>query len=406
MSSWIKMRTNLKTDPKFLRLSRAIASSDDIMKHITQAGSDAVLDEVLTDHAIHALVFTALYSVWAACNQHARSGVWTDVSFKDIDDIAGLKGFGTAMEGVGWATHSVEDGVGTITFPNFLEWNSPLKNYRSKEAGASGDGHIAGEGQLKQKISRHNNRVRQARYRARALKQKLLSEGLEVPAEVERVAKQPGLHPDASIDEYLSAHHIDTTLPTYASIKKRLASTAGLVVETSPPTDVPAAPAAIDAPAESKALEGVLVEPLNEPFSTDSTPSVIEPETAQGSGTSIQRIEKLTVPASKAQQGSFEMHIDWQPTDAIYHRLEMAGKPTELLTFDVLANFKSFHLNSGRSQRQSRWEHQLFSWVQRAPHMRSAGSKAGAYQAPSRSPAASRYDYDDDVNDLDWMRGL
>jgi hypothetical protein len=49
----------------------------------------------------------------------------------DIDEIAGIPGFGEAMEYVGWALHNAEKDA--IILPNFTEWNTPAKDRTAAE---------------------------------------------------------------------------------------------------------------------------------------------------------------------------------------------------------------------------------------------------------------------------------
>jgi hypothetical protein len=49
----------------------------------------------------------------------------------DIDEIAGIPGFGEAMEYVGWALH--DDEKDAIILPNFTEWNTPAKDRTAAE---------------------------------------------------------------------------------------------------------------------------------------------------------------------------------------------------------------------------------------------------------------------------------
>jgi hypothetical protein len=49
----------------------------------------------------------------------------------DIDEIAGIPGFGEAMQYVGWALH--DDEKDAIILPNFTEWNTPAKDRTAAE---------------------------------------------------------------------------------------------------------------------------------------------------------------------------------------------------------------------------------------------------------------------------------
>jgi hypothetical protein len=50
---------------------------------------------------------------------------------EDLDDIAGVPGFGKAMQSAGWL--SVDESAATLTFPNFGQWNTPAKDTTAAE---------------------------------------------------------------------------------------------------------------------------------------------------------------------------------------------------------------------------------------------------------------------------------
>jgi hypothetical protein len=50
---------------------------------------------------------------------------------EELDDIAGIKGFGQAMQAAGWLEADHE--AATLTFPNFGQWNTPGKDSTAAE---------------------------------------------------------------------------------------------------------------------------------------------------------------------------------------------------------------------------------------------------------------------------------
>ena len=50
---------------------------------------------------------------------------------EDLDDIAGIEGFGQAMRAAGWL--EVDEAAANLTFPNFGQWNTPAKDTTAAE---------------------------------------------------------------------------------------------------------------------------------------------------------------------------------------------------------------------------------------------------------------------------------
>lgn len=87
---WIKMRTNLWDDP---RVSKMVDMTD----------------------TSEAQVIGALYWLWAMADQHSAEGFLPSLSFKQINRKVGVKGFGEALEAIGWGAE-LQDGVLIINF--------------------------------------------------------------------------------------------------------------------------------------------------------------------------------------------------------------------------------------------------------------------------------------------------
>jgi len=114
---WIKMRAALTTCPKVAAISRAIGIADEFSG--------------LSRHAMRLLVVGGLHAVWAAVNEHTSDGVMANAYPEDLDDIAGVPGFGKAMQTAGWL--EVDQSAATLTFPNFGQWNTPAKDTTAAE---------------------------------------------------------------------------------------------------------------------------------------------------------------------------------------------------------------------------------------------------------------------------------
>ena len=114
---WIKMRAALTTCPKVAAMARAIGLADEFRE--------------LTRHSMRLLVVGGLHAVWAAVNEHTTDGVMANAHPEDLDDIAGIEGFGEAMRTAGWL--QVDEAACTLTFPNFGQWNTPAKDSTAAE---------------------------------------------------------------------------------------------------------------------------------------------------------------------------------------------------------------------------------------------------------------------------------
>jgi hypothetical protein len=114
---WIKMRAALTTCPKVAAMARAIGMADEFSG--------------LSRHSMRLLVVGGLHAVWAAVNEHTADGVMTNTYPEDLDDIAGIDGFGSAMRSAGWL--EVDEAAQTLTFPNFGQWNTPAKDITAAE---------------------------------------------------------------------------------------------------------------------------------------------------------------------------------------------------------------------------------------------------------------------------------
>jgi hypothetical protein len=114
---WIKMRAALTTCPKVAAMARAIGLADEFSG--------------LSRHSMRLLVVGGLHAVWAAVNEHTADGVMANAYPEDLDDIAGIDGFGLAMKSAGWL--EVDEAAQTLTFPNFGQWNTPAKDTTAAE---------------------------------------------------------------------------------------------------------------------------------------------------------------------------------------------------------------------------------------------------------------------------------
>lgn len=124
--SWIKMRGSLMTNPKVIKMARLLLQDPEFLQWYAHDG--VTLDP---SHAVtrrHVTVVTrvtvgALTPLWAQVNECAGTDfILPDASLFEVDEMAGVPGFGRALEGVGWLR--VLPDSGGVEFPNFTEHNT------------------------------------------------------------------------------------------------------------------------------------------------------------------------------------------------------------------------------------------------------------------------------------------
>ncbi len=102
---WIKMRVDLATSPKVVRMASAL-------------------------RADRLRVVGALHAVWSLFDVHSVDGQLDGYSADTIDDLIGFPGFGAAMIAVGW----LEESGDSLCTPRFDEHNGQSAKRRAQEA--------------------------------------------------------------------------------------------------------------------------------------------------------------------------------------------------------------------------------------------------------------------------------
>lgn len=102
---WIKVRTNLWTDPRVSQLC-----------DLTDASKPAVVG--------------ALYWLWSSADEHTQDGHMPGLSIKAIDRESGVPGMGAALLTIDW----IEDTPGGITLKRFDEHNGASAKSRAQTA--------------------------------------------------------------------------------------------------------------------------------------------------------------------------------------------------------------------------------------------------------------------------------
>jgi hypothetical protein len=103
--AWIKMRTNLDTDPRVLAMASTLGLAD-----------------------LH--VVGCLWKVWSWADSHTLDGNAICVTDVTLDRFTGVTGFAQAMRSVGWLAGA----DGAISFPRFAEHNGQTAKKRAETA--------------------------------------------------------------------------------------------------------------------------------------------------------------------------------------------------------------------------------------------------------------------------------
>lgn len=115
-ADWIKMRSDLGTHPKVVRIMSALKAD----KSRTESGR--VSDKLR--------VIGALHAVWSLFDMHSEDGRLEGYSADVIDSLIDFEGFAKAMMSVGWLEQDGE----TLVMPRFDEHNGKSAKRRAQEA--------------------------------------------------------------------------------------------------------------------------------------------------------------------------------------------------------------------------------------------------------------------------------
>lgn len=99
---WIKMTVGLRSHPKVVRMASALKAD-------------------------RLRVIGGLFAVWSVFDQHSPDGLLEGYTLQAIDEDLGWKGFGAAMESIGWLIES-DDG---LSAPRFEDHNGASAKRRA-----------------------------------------------------------------------------------------------------------------------------------------------------------------------------------------------------------------------------------------------------------------------------------
>jgi hypothetical protein len=85
---WIKVRVNLHSHPKVVRIVSAVCPQN--------------VRDAIGQTAARCMVIGALHAAWCLFDMHSTDGRLDGYSPEDLDQVVGLAGFSNAMQRVGW----------------------------------------------------------------------------------------------------------------------------------------------------------------------------------------------------------------------------------------------------------------------------------------------------------------
>jgi hypothetical protein len=109
---WIKMRTDLQTHPKIVRILSALRPQS------------------VGDKSESYRVIGGLHAAWSVFDAHSTDGKLRGYTPDLLDHVIGWPGFARAMEAVGWLTF---DGIETLALPEFEAHNGQSAKRRAED---------------------------------------------------------------------------------------------------------------------------------------------------------------------------------------------------------------------------------------------------------------------------------
>lgn len=116
-ADWIKMRCDLQTHPKIVRILSAICPQS--VRNLSEMRPEKLR------------IVGALHAVWSVFDMHTVDGFLRGYTLEMMDDVIGLPGFSQAMVDVGWLAY---DGPETLVMPDFESHNGKGAKRRAEDA--------------------------------------------------------------------------------------------------------------------------------------------------------------------------------------------------------------------------------------------------------------------------------
>ena len=116
---WIKMRTDLQSHPKVVRILSALCPQG------------------VREQSEKFRVIGGLHAVWSIFDAHSEDGSLKGYTPDLLDHMIGWQGFSRALESVGWLSF---DGMETLTLPEFTAHNGQSAKRRGEDQKRKRDG--------------------------------------------------------------------------------------------------------------------------------------------------------------------------------------------------------------------------------------------------------------------------
>ena len=165
---WIKMRADLHTHPKVVRIASALKAD-------------------------RLLIVGGLHAVWCLFDMHSEDGMLSGYTTKTVDELIGCNGFASAMCAVKWLV-SEADG---LSLPEFDEHNGQSAKRRATETKRKREERVEGASASARKPSASNAEKKRSREEKRReeTSSSLRSEDVTpaTPGEVCKAMRQAGM---------------------------------------------------------------------------------------------------------------------------------------------------------------------------------------------------------------------
>lgn len=130
MALWSKIRYDLQTDPRVLKIASLIAPNLAPYAFTAAAKDLFQAEPVLHQRVLRDVTVAALQRVWQRVAQHGCNGVIVATSLSVLDQYAEIPNFGAAMAAVHWAEYCSEKQQ--IILPDFHRYNLQKSGPRSE----------------------------------------------------------------------------------------------------------------------------------------------------------------------------------------------------------------------------------------------------------------------------------
>lgn len=132
-TNWIKMRSSLLTHPKVISMVNYLSSDESFLRFVCDDlaistcsenlsyGYNIRVTDLVTRSALRYVTVSGLLALWSSARMFSEGGILAGIRIEDLDEMAGIPGFGKAIEKAGWASY--DDERKCVVLKDFTEWN-------------------------------------------------------------------------------------------------------------------------------------------------------------------------------------------------------------------------------------------------------------------------------------------